>query len=395
MTPAMQQYYDMKKEVGDAILFFRMWDFYEMFDEDANIAHKVLWINVTSRNKNAEEPTPLAGIPYHAKDKYLPRLIRAGYKVAIAEQVSDPKLKWIVKREVVRVITPATLSLEEENYASCDITNYIISICEKDWKYGISFLELDASRWKTWELKDLNSLAWEVYKISPKEVILEKKLFNRSDIKDIFSKKFSLNVYYFEDNWNPKEKLKKHFWVRNLEGFWMENKLLAQKASSMLLSYLEQNQKSKLDHLNSICFDSFVDYMDLDESTIRSLDLIYNIGSKSSTIWTLFWVLDKTQTSMGRRLLRENIMKPLQNKEDIEKRLDLIEEFLGNPILLDKVRKKLKMISDLDNILTRLALNRALPRDLINLKKSLQAVLEIFKMIKDGGSEKMKILLNI
>lgn len=142
VTPAMQQYYDLKEEVWDAILFFRMWDFYEMFDEDANIAHKVLGINITSRNKNAQTPTPLAGIPYHAKDKYLPRLINAWYKVAVAEQVSDPKLKWIVKREIVRIVTPATLSLEEENYVSNDISNYIISICEKDWRYGISFWNL-------------------------------------------------------------------------------------------------------------------------------------------------------------------------------------------------------------------------------------------------------------
>ncbi len=395
VTPAMQQYYDLKEEVWDAILFFRMWDFYEMFDEDANIAHKVLGINITSRNKNAQTPTPLAGIPYHAKDKYLPRLINAWYKVAVAEQVSDPKLKWIVKREIVRIVTPATLSLEEENYVSNDISNYIISICEKDWRYGISFLELDSGKWKTGELKNLEALAGEVYKVFPKEVILEKNLFNREDVKSILSKKFSLNVYYFDEIWNSREKLLKHFWVKSLEWFWLEKKFLAQKASSLLLWYLEQNQKSDLNHLDCISYDSFSDFMDLDEATIRNLDLIYNIWSKSGTVGTLFWVLDKTRTSMGKRLLRENIIRPLQSKEDIESRLNLVEEFLANPILLDKIDKRLKMVSDLDNILTRLAMNRALPRDLVNLKKSLQSVLEIFEIIREDGNKKIMGLLGI
>jgi len=134
ITPAMQQYYDIKKDYSDSILFFRMWDFYEMFDEDAHIAHRVLWINITSRNKNAEKPTPLAWIPYHAKEKYLPTLVNAWYKVAIVEQVSDPKLKWIVRREVVRVVTPSTLNLEWENYENTlNNSNFIVSIIERDW----------------------------------------------------------------------------------------------------------------------------------------------------------------------------------------------------------------------------------------------------------------------
>jgi DNA mismatch repair protein MutS len=163
----------------------------------------------------------------------------------------------------------------------------------------------------------------------------------------------------------------------------------------MLLWYLEQNQKSDLSHLNTINFDSFSSFMDLDEATIKNLDLIYNIWSKSTTIWTLFWILDKTETSMWKRLLRENIIKPLQNKKDIENGLDLIEEFLSNPILLDKVNNKLKLVSDLDNILTRLALNRALPRDLLNLKKSLQSIIEIFTIIKQNWNKKIIKLLKI
>lgn len=395
LTPAMQQFYELKEQNPDCILFFRMWDFYEMFDEDAHIAHKVLWINITSRNKNADKPQPLAGIPYHAKDKYLPQLVNAGYKVAIAEQVSDPNLKWIVRREIVRVVTPSTLSLEWESYKTSDISNYLVSIVESNWEYGISLLDPSTWVWKTWEIINFEMLAWELYKISPKEVILEKKLFMDEKIKEVLQKKYSLNINYFEINSNPKEKLTKHFWVKNLEWFSLEKLALAQKASAQLLEYLESIQKTDLNYLDSIGIISFVNYMNLDESTIRSLDLLYNMWSKSATLWTLFWVLDETKTSMGKRYLREQLVRPLQDLDEIEKRQNIIDEFLKNSILLDKIVTKLKEVSDLDNILSRLALWRANPRDLLNLKRSLQTILDAYELINKEGSEKLCKLLEI
>ena len=160
ITPAMAQYYEMKEQYSDCILFFRMWDFYEMFDEDAHIAHKILWIAVTTRNKNAETPTPLAWIPYHAKEKYLPILINAGYKVAFAEQVSDPKLKWIVKREVVRVVTPSTIALEWESYDTNTESNYIISIIEEKWKFAISLLDFLTNKSRVFPWNRLRFFPW-------------------------------------------------------------------------------------------------------------------------------------------------------------------------------------------------------------------------------------------
>ena len=394
LTPAMQQFYELKEQNPDAILWFRMGDFYEMFDEDAHIAHRVLGINVTTRNKNAENPQPLAWIPYHAKDKYLPQLVNAGYKVAIAEQVSDPKAKWIVKREVVRVVTPATLNLEGETYNDNN-ANYIVSIVEDDWKYWISILDPSSSDWKTWELQDFNKFSGEIYKISPKEVVLEKKLFSNQELKEILEKKYSLNIYYFELQNKPFEKLTSHFWVKDLNWFGLENNILWQKASALILEYLESTQKTKLDFLDKIRTETFSDFMDMDESTIRSLDLLYNFSSKSSKLWTLFWVLDKTKTSMWRRFLREAIVKPLQDIDEINKRQDIIEEFLKDSILLDKVTSELKQVADLDNILTRLALWRANPRDLIALKNSLKTILNIYKTIKESGNEKLVKLLNI
>lgn len=393
LTPAMRQYKEIKQKYPDAILFFRMWDFYEMFWDDALIAHNVLGIAITSRNKNAKNPDLLAWIPYHAKEKYLPKLIEAGYKVAIAEQVSDPKAKWIVDREVQRVITPATLYLEWEEYDKENIANFIISIVYEDNKYGLSILDLSSNKWVSAEFDSFEKLSLQIYKISPKEVILEKKLFADDSIKELLNKKYSLNIYYFEWSKDNKEKLLNHFWVKNFSSFWLENKVMATKASALLLEYLELNQKSSLDFLQSLSYETFSWYLDLDESTIRNLDLIYNFATKSNKIGTLFWALDDTKTAMGTRFLREAILKPLQNKDEIEDRLDMIDEFLKAPVLLDKVQNHLKYVSDLDAILNRLALNRSWPKDLLNLKKSLEEVVEVFKLIEKEGSEKLKRLL--
>ena len=392
LTPWMIQFYDIKKDYPDSILFFRMGDFYEMFDEDAHIAHKVLGINITSRNKNAETPIPLAWIPYHAKEKYLPILVKAGYKVAIAEQVSDPKAKWIVKREVVRVVTPSTLDLEfdSENNVS---SNYILSLVEEKGKYWISFLDFSTNSWKAGSFENIDNLTKEIYKIFPREVILEKKLFNQEELKNILSKKFSLNIYYFENSKKYYEKLISHFNTKNLNWFWVETDKLAQKAASQLLEYLEENQKSSLSFLKDLSYETFSNYMDLDEGTIRNLDLIYNIFTKTSVKWTLFWVLNETKTVMWARFLRENILKPSQNIEEIKKRQNFVEEILKNPILMDKLQKKLSFISDIDTIMNRVMLERASPKDLLNLKKSLQAFLDIYELIELDWSDKLKEIL--
>ncbi len=393
LTPAMAQYYELKEQHKDCVLFFRMWDFYEMFDEDADIAHKVLWIAVTTRNKNAEKPTPLAGIPFHAKEKYLPILVNAWYKVAFAEQVSDPKLKWIVKREIVRVVTPSTLNLEWESYDQNNASNYIISLTQKDSKYWISMIDLSTNKWQTGEFNNFDSLKTELYKLSPKEVVLEKELFQNEEIKELLEKKYSLNLYYFQANKKAREVLKEHFKVKNLDWYWIDEKDLAIQASTLLLEYLEANQKTKLNFLDKISYISFDSYMNLDEATIRNLDLIYNFATKSSTLWTLFWILNKTKTPMWTWFLKEQIIKPLNNIDEINKRLDFIEEFTKNKILLDKTREKLSGVSNINSILNRLALNRANPRDLLNLKRSLESIMWVFELIEKEGSVKLKEII--
>jgi len=394
ITPAMAQYYEMKEQYKDCILFFRMWDFYEMFDDDAHIAHKILWIAVTTRNKNSDTPTPLAGIPYHAKEKYLPLLINAWYKVAFAEQVSDPKLKWIVKREVVRVVTPSTISLEWENYENTNENSYIISLVEKNWLYWISLLDFNTNKWTTWEFDNIISLKNELYKISPKEVVLEKNLKENKELIEILEKKYSLNLYYHNLSKNPEKILLNHFWINNLDSIWIKDKILSISASVLLLKYIESNQKSELNFLDKLSYINFNSYMNLDESTIRNLDLIYNFSTKSSTIWTLFWILNKTKTTIWTSFLREQIIKPLTDKNEINRRLEFINELIKNKILLDKIRNELKYVSNINSILNRLALNRANPKDLLNLKKSLQSILNVFELINKEGTTKLKQIIN-
>ena len=394
VTPAMQQYREIKNLHSDCVIFFRMWDFYEMFWEDAHIAHKVLWINVTSRNKNADTPEALAWFPYHAKDKYLPILIQAWYKVAIVEQVSDPKLKWIVKREVVRIVTPSTLSLEWDNFDNLADNSVILSIVNLENKFALSVLDISTNKWQTKEFINFDSLSKELYKLNPKEVILEKKLFSNEKIKEILQKKYSLNIYYYEFNWDSKSKLLNHFKTKSLVWFWIENKDVSIYSCALLLDYLEENQKQNLQNFDTISYIWDEEFLELDDATLKNLDIIFNFSTQSQELWTLFWVLNNTKTSMGKRLLKQTLIKPLYNVEQIEKRQKFIEEFLKDKILLDEVRQKLSYISDIDAILNRLALQRITPRDLLNLKRSLVSLVEIIELLNQRWSDVLKQIIN-
>ena len=383
----MQQYWDIKSKYKDAILFFRMGDFYEMFEEDAKIAHKILGIALTSRNKNAENPVLLAGIPFHAKEKYLPLLVWAGYKVALAEQVSSPQAKWIVEREVVRVVTPATLSLEWENYEDNSSTNIIVSISHSWDRFWLSIVNLSDHSWKCSEFDNFSDCAWELYKLAPSEVVLQKSIHGDQQIHEVLAKKFSLNIYYFDSRKKPYQVLLSKLGTHNLEWFGIENKLLAQSASAQLIEYLDLNQKQNLDFLHNLSYESFSWYMWLDESTIRSLDLVYNIVTGSKTQWTLLWVIDGTQTPMGKRYLINEILHPLQDIWDIKERQKFITSIADDTILLSKVSQQLKYIVDIDALLSRLSLDRAGPRDLLALKKSLIAVREVLDIIKESWNK--------
>lgn len=391
ITPAMQQFYDLKELYPDSILFFRMGDFYEMFDDDAKIAHKILGINLTSRNKNAENPIPLAGIPYHAKEKYLWKLIEAWYKVAIAEQVSDPNLKWIVKREVVRVVTPATLSLEEEWYKDSENTPLsICSVVESDGRYGISIIDISSKDWFCSEFNSKDMLFTELYKISPREIILEKNLMQDSDIDELLTKKYNLNIYYHEMRGESKKFLLSKMNLANLSSLWIEGKDLAIKSSAYILNYLEENQKTDFSFIGNLRYESFSGVLELDEATIKSLDLVYNVATSSQVQGTLFWVLNHTKTPMGKRFLRSEILRPLQDIKEIEKRQKFMSLLKESPMLLEALRKNLSEVADIEAILTRLQLDRVGPKDLLLLKKSLIAIREVIRTIENSDNKKLQ-----
>ena len=393
LTPAMAQYYEIKNQYLDAILFFRMGDFYEMFEDDAKIAHKILGITLTTRNKNAENPILLAGIPYHAKEKYLPKLVQAGYKIAIAEQISDPKLKWIVQREVVRVVTPGTLALEWESYENEELSQSIVSLIESEGRYGMSVINLSDHSWKCSEFESIESCTSELYKLAPSEVVLQKNLSNRQEIHELLSKKYRLNIYYYQFREDSYTFLTRRFWVKNLEWYGIENKSLAQQASSQILSYIINNQQSNLDFIQNLSYESYWEFMNLDEATIRSLDIIYNIATQSHKEWTLFGTLDQTRTPMWKRQLRSELLHPLQDIKEIQKRQKFIAAFRSDSMLLDKIRKELSYISDIDAVLSRLSLERASPRDLLSLKKSLQAIKSVYTLIENSDNAILKKLI--
>ena len=386
----MQQYWDIKNQYSDAILFFRMGDFYEMFEDDAKIANKILGIALTSRNKNAENPVLLAGIPFHAKEKYLPLLVCAGYKVAIAEQVSSPQAKGIVEREVVRVVTPGTLSLEGESYEDSASSNIIVSLTRSGERFWLSIVNLSDHSWKCSEFNSFSHCAWELYKLSPVEVVLQKSLQGDEQIHQVLAKKFSINIYYYDSVKKPYDILTSKLQTKNLEGFGIEDKPLAQSASALIIEYLDENQKQDLDFLHNLSYESFSGYMWLDEATIRSLDLVYNLATGSKTQGTLLGVIDNTKTPMGKRYLVDQILHPLQDAKHIQERQKYISSLSQDTILLKKLSQQLKFVVDIDALLSRLSLGRAGPRDLLSLKRSLKAVKQVIEIIQTSGNKNLK-----
>jgi DNA mismatch repair protein MutS len=395
LTPAMQQYYDMKALYPDAILFFRMWDFYEMFDEDAKIAHSILWISLTSRNKNAENPTPLAGIPYHAKEKYLPTLLAAGYKVAIAEQVSNPSAKGIVEREVQRVITPATAGLEGEEYGEDMSSNLLVSITQADEKFGFSSIDIASGTWKCSEFSSSEELLRHIYTLFAKEIILSKELQENKELSEVFSKKYALSLYYTSNTSNPESYLKKFFETKTLSPYGLDWKSLATQACANLHEYLSFHQKSNFSFLKQLSYQEFSECMQLDEATIRSLDLVYNMSTGSYKVGTLFWTLLQTKTQGGKRKLRSEILSPLTALQEIKKRQEFITELKKDTILLDKIREELKYIADIELLTTRICLDRVGPRDLLTLKSSLLAIKRIQELLKNTNNTKLLQLVQL
>ncbi|MGQ4834645.1 MAG: DNA mismatch repair protein MutS [Candidatus Asgardarchaeia archaeon] len=396
ISPMMRQYMKLKRKYKDAILFFRVGDFYETFGEDAITVSKELGIVLTSRDKS-KDPTPMAGVPHHSADQYIARLVKKGYKVAIAEQLEEPDpKKKVVERGVVRVITPGTII--EEMLLDEKTNNYLASIVRAKKGFGFSIVDVSTGEFLTTQIEGeraLDDLIAELAKFFPRECIIpesqyhDEKLIEK--IKENINTTFTpLPDYYFDVDY-AKDTLLEHFNVASLEAFGCANLPLSISASGAIILYLMDTQKTKLNNIRTLRTYFTKKFMVLDSTTIRNLELIQNFRDGSSK-GTLLEVLDNTVTAMGSRLLKKWILQPLQDKNEINMRLNAVEELAQNAIMRKTLRELIDKIYDLSRIVSRLNLGRLNPKDVIALKDSLKVVPEISKAISEVKS---KLLLNL
>lgn len=391
LTPMMQQYVETKEQYHDCILFYRLGDFYEMFFEDAITCSKELEITLTGKACGQEERAPMCGIPYHAVDGYLTKLVSKGYKVAICEQVEDPKMaKGLVKREVVRIVTPGTnLSMQSLDESK---NNYLMGIVYIDGCYGLSMVDVTTGDYLATEVDSNRKLIDEINKFMPSEIICNDAFFMSGiDIDDLRNRMqiavSSLESWYFDEG-ACERTLKEHFKISSLDGLGMAEFRVATVAAGVVLQYLMEMQKTSLEHLTTITPYITSKYMLLDSSTRRNLEVVETLREKQKR-GSLLWVLDKTKTAMGARLLRSYIEQPLVDEEEIEARLDAVEELCNEMISREEIREYLGPIYDLERLISRISYQSANPRDLIAFRSSL-AMLPYIKEVM--GSFQTKLL---
>lgn len=392
LTPMMKQYMQTKEEYKDCILFYRLGDFYEMFFDDALTASKELEITLTGKNCGLEERAPMCGIPYHAVDSYLNCLVSKGYKVAICEQVEDPKTaKGIVKREVIRVVTPGT-NLDTQGLDETK-NNYIMCIVYMADRYGLSVADVTTGEYLVTELDSQTKLMDELYKFMPSEIVCNEAFYMSGlDLDDLKNRLhmaiYSLEAWYFDDAL-CRETLQEHFKVASLEGIGLSDYECGMIASGALLKYLEETQKNSLSHMSRLTRYATGNYMVLDSATRRNLELVETLREKQKR-GSLLWVLDKTKTAMGARTLRKYVEQPLIDKKSIVKRLDAVAELKDNAICREEIREYLNPVYDLERLVGKITYQSANPRDLIAFQSSLSMLPSVKCILKDMESDLLK-----
>lgn len=383
LSPMMKHYMQMKEENKDCILFYRLGDFYEMFFEDAKIVSKELELTLTGKNCGLEERAPMCGVPYHALDVYLGRLVKKGYKVAICEQVEDPKqAKGMVKREIVRIVTPGTnLNMQAMEDAR---NNYLMSIVYVADRYGISIADVTTGEYYVTEADSRRKLTDEISKFQPTEIICnEAFLMSGVDIDDLKNRLnitiYALEAWYYDDE-RCNRCLKDHFKTSSLAGLGLSDYGIGIIAAGGLLQYLYETQKTSLAHLSHLTPYSSSKFMMIDSSTRRNLELTETLREKQKK-GSLLWVLDKTKTAMGGRLLRSYLEQPLISMEEIERRLSFLEELKNNAISREEIREYLNPVYDLERLLSKISYKSANPRDLTAFKSSLSMLPHIKNLL--------------
>ena len=384
LTPMFRQYLELKEKYPDAILFFRLGDFYEMFFEDAKIASRILDITLTSRDKGAKEKVPMCGVPAANAAPYINRLVEAGYKVAICEQVEDPrKAKGLVRREVIRVVTPG-LNVEEEALAAKENQYLAAVLAGKKW--GLSYLDLSTGDFRATEAVTEEELLNELFRLEPKELLLPKELKENpvsAKIREILPQVyFTYGEDHLFERRQAEETLKEEFKVIDLSGFGFAEVGEAVLAAAALLRYVHETQKVSLTHLSPPRFYHLTQFMVVDETTKRNLELLRN-NLDGSTKGSLLSVLDKTLTPMGGRLLKQWLLYPLREKAAIEARLQAVAYLVEDPQRRRGLSEALRQVLDLERLLSRAALRLTSPRDLLALAGSLKVVPEIRELLPE------------
>jgi len=390
LTPMMKQYFQLKEQYQDCILFFRLGDFYEMFFDDAKLASRELEITLTGRDCGLEERAPMCGVPHHSSHTYIARLIKKGYKVAICEQTEDPSAaKGIVKREVVRIITPGTVM--DQSMLEEKTNNYILTVYYDEHQYGIAYADISTGELKTtWAEGDNTSrLVDELVKIRPREILVNGNFIMETKLAQQISYKLDIPVNEYH-NWsfskrNAEMRLRGHFKVANLEGLGLSDKPLCVRAVGALLEYLEETQKVALSHVDKVDIYSVEDYMLMDASSRRNLELIETIRTNQRK-GSLLWLLDKTQTAMGGRMLRKWVEQPLIDPLEINRRLDGVEELKNSLMMMNQIKEYTAGVYDMERLMSRIVYGNANARDLLSLKQSLEVLPDLKKILSDCKS---------
>ena len=398
-SPMMQHYLDTKKDYKDSILFYRLGDFYEMFFDDAILASRELELTLTGKECGQEERAPMCGVPFHAAENYIARLISKGYKVAICEQMEDPKqAKGIVKREVIRVVTPGTVI--ESNLLDEKKNNYIMSVYKSGIYFGIAVCDVSTGDFRATQIKETNNFSAaldEISRYSPAEIVVNNLMYDTTEEIAKIRERFQIYISKQEDNKfsdNVEELTSKYNVVDESENkIEINDKTLCICAINGLLTYILETQKTNLDHINKIILYNNTKYMCLDINARRNLELTEKLRDKSKK-GTLLWVLDKTSTSMGGRRLRRWINDPLLDIEKINKRLNSVKELKDNPILRGDIADLLKKVYDIERLVGKISYGNANARDLISLKNSVKQLPELKKIMSNTESTLLKELYN-
>ena len=386
LSPMMQNYMETKEAYSDCILFYRLGDFYEMFYDDALTASRELELTLTGKNCGLKERAPMCGVPFHAAQIYINKLVKKGYKVAICEQVEDPKeAKGLVKREVTRIATPGT-NIDMETLSE-ESNNFIMCVYYSEDVYGIAVSDITTGIFLTTEVNDARKLVDEIYKFSPSEIICNEAFtvsgFDFDDLKQHLSAVvFSLEPWYFDDDM-CEEALKRQFGVGDISGLGLTKKSSLTVASAALIQYLSESQKGSIGQIRSINIYNVSDYMILDSATRRNLELTETMLDKTKK-GSLLYVLDKTKTAMGARMIRAFLEQPLTDKTQIQNRLDAVEAFKDDLILREEIREYLSPVYDLERLMGKINYHSANPRDLIAFANSIRMLPPVKNLLLDS-----------